>query len=207
VKLLETKDIPSLEAKVLDYIRENVTLDRIKNVEGFLSQKGWLNLREYFENWLMESVYRSHRGSYKIDYSKARGQTFLNCIMHVLFGEPEIQFSLYPSEKLKTALKTYFHKNSYFLRYSLNYLDTKTGDKDEKTGWINIQPYAFQILGGEIFYYCTLKALLEVSKKALTNKNYRFPKCLNWKEATINCLIYEAMKEKSDVSLSNNCEF
>jgi len=147
----------------------------------------------------MESVYRSHKGSCKIVYSKARGQTFLKCILYILFSKPEppkIPMSLYPSKKLKTVLETYFNKNSYFMRYSLNYLETKTGDKNEKTGWIDIQPYAFPVLGGEIFFYCTLKALLEVSKKALTNKNYKFPKCLNWKEAIVNYLIYEIKENR-----------
>jgi len=35
-----TERILSPEVEVLDFIRENVTLDRIKKVEEFLSQKG-----------------------------------------------------------------------------------------------------------------------------------------------------------------------
>ncbi|RLI39205.1 hypothetical protein DRO69_14550 [Candidatus Bathyarchaeota archaeon] len=192
---METKEIPPSEAKVLNYIRGNITLNRIKEVEEFLSEKGFLNLRKYFENWLMESVYRSHKGSYKIDYSKARGQTFLNCIIYILFGEPEIKMSLYPSKKLKTVLEKRLRKNSYFLRYSLRYLKTRTGDKNKKTGWINVEPYVYPILGGEIFFYCTLKALTEITKKILKNKNYSFPQCMNWREAIIYYLISEVIED------------
>jgi len=63
-------------------------------------------------------------------------------------------------------LQKYFRKGSYFLRYSLKFLSLKTEGKDQKTGWINIQPYVYPILRGEIFFYCTLKALIEITKKS-----------------------------------------
>jgi hypothetical protein len=60
---------------VLGYIR-SVTLDRTREAEKILSE--WfsvnlLKLEEYFDAVLMESVYRSHKGSRKIDASKVRG--------------------------------------------------------------------------------------------------------------------------------------
>ena len=37
----------------------------------------------------MESVYRAHKGSYKIDASKSRGLAYLQLILYLLFGEPK----------------------------------------------------------------------------------------------------------------------
>ena len=183
--------------KVLDYIRENVTLDRIEEVEETLTC--WipsLDLEKYFDELLMETVYRSHKGSFKIDSSKVRGLAFLGFILYILFGEPKFNpaevMSKEVQQKLRKVLKKQFETNSYFLRYSLRYLDVKTGEKFEKTRWINIEPYVYPILGGEIFFYCTLRALIEISKKALTDKNYDYLPILNWKEGVVDYLVHEA---------------
>lgn len=61
---------------MLDFIRDNVTLDRIRGVEKRLRDE--LDLNNYFDEVLMESVYRGHEGSYKIDISKSRGTLSLN---------------------------------------------------------------------------------------------------------------------------------
>jgi len=193
------KEINTYERQVLNYIRKNITLDRIKEVEKNLSD-GWLfinllNVNKYFDMVLMETVYRSHKGSFKIDSSKIRGLTLLGLILYILFGEPKIDYSQVIDDKnmtkIEKVLRKNFRKGSYFLRYSLKYLSLKTGDLDRRTGWINIEPYVYPLIGGEIFYYCTLKALMEISKRALKNKNYQFPQTINWKEGIILYLIGE----------------
>jgi hypothetical protein len=117
--------------------------------------------------------------AYKIDYSKWRGLWFLCCILYILFGEPELTESWQPSSRLKEemerVLRAHFPEWSHFLEYSTQYLQTKTGDKDERTGWINVKPYIYPTIGGEIFFYCTLKALIEICEKAIKNKDYSFP--------------------------------
>jgi len=85
-----------------------------------------------------------------------------------------------------------FEKDSYFLRYSLTFLDVKLGDRDERTGWVNIEPYIYPMLGGEIFFYCTLRALMEISKKALTDKKYDYQPPVNWKKGVVDYLVHEA---------------
>jgi len=190
------------------HIRKNVTLDRIKEVEETL--RDWidgnlLDLNDYFNQILMESVYRSHKGSYKIDSSKCRGLISLGFILYILFGEPKFN----PNEvidvvndkarkKFKQVLKKRFEKDSYFLKYSLKFLDVKTGDRDEKTGWVNIEPYIYPMLGGEIFFYCTLRALIEISNKALTDKKYDYQPPVNWKEGIVDYLINEAIGRRED---------
>ena len=161
-----------------------------------------LDLDDYF-NWiLMESVYRGHKGSFKIDASKCRGLTSLGFILYVLFGEPK--FNPYEviddeaQEKFKQVLRKRFEKDSYFLRYSLRFLDVKTGDRDEKTGWINIEPYIYSMLGGEVFFYCTLRALIEISKKALTDKKHDYQPPLNWKEGIAEYLVHEAIGRREN---------
>ena len=191
------------ENVVLDYIRRNVTLERIKRVERILLEwapfANLLNLDEYFDLILMESIYRAHKGSFKIDASKIRGMAYLELILYILFGEPEFDPHFVIGKeniiKLKKALKKHFEKDSYFLRYSLNYLAIKTGDLNKKTGWINIEPYVYPLLGGEIFYYCTLRALIEISKKALTDEKYDYIPIMNWKEGIVHYLVYEIIEE------------
>jgi hypothetical protein len=145
----------------------------------------------------METVYRGHKGSFKIDSSKLRGLTFLGLILYTLFGEPKIDYSQVISDKntakIKKVLQKHFRKNSYFLRYSLKLISIKTGDLNKKTGWINIDTYTYPLLGAEIFYYCTLRALIEISKKTLKNKNYKFPTTINWKEGITKYLIHEVI--------------
>lgn len=189
------------EPTVLNYIRKNISLSRVKEVEKTLSE-WWppinlLDLDKYF-NWaLMETVYRSHKGSYKIEDSKIRGTAYLALILHLLFGEPKFNpvhvISVEYKKKIVNVLRKHFEKDSYFLTYSLKYLAIKTGERDKRTGWINIEPYVYPILGGEIFYYCTLMALIEISKKALKDKNYQFPQIINWKEGIIDYLVSEVI--------------
>lgn len=192
----------------LSYIRRNVTLHRIREVEETL--RDWidgnlLDLDDYFNQILMESVYRSHKGSFKIDSSKCRGLISLGFILYILFGEPKFN----PNEvidvvndkarkKFKQVLRKRFEKDSYFLRYSLTFLDVKLGDRDERTGWVNIESYIYPMLGGEIFFYCTLRALIEISKKALTDKKYDYLPLLNWKEGIVDYLVHEAVGRRED---------
>lgn len=188
-----------LEQTTLNYIRRNVTLERVEEVERALSQ--WIpssvfDTEGYLSNALMESVYRGHEGSFKIDFSKARGVGFLSLILYILLGEPKVDLPRVPGQeivnKIKGVLKKRLKKNSYFLRFALTYLDLKTGDKTE-TGWINIDAYVYPLLGGEIYFYCTLRALMEISKNALTNEKYCFPRFINWKEGIVDYLVHEAI--------------
>jgi hypothetical protein len=189
------------QSETVEYIRGNVSLVRVKKVEGLLSKWRMLNLREYFERWLMESVYRGHRRSYKIDYSKWRGLWFLRCILYILFGEPELTESWQSSGKLKEemekVLERHFPEGSHFLEYSLKYLEAKSGEKNERTGWINVKPYVYPTIGGEIFFYCTLKALIEICEKAIKNKDYSLPQFVTPKEGIVDCLINEILENNS----------
>jgi hypothetical protein len=152
------------------------------------------------EEILMESVYRSHKGSYKIESSKARGSTFLAFILYILFGEPPIDktcvLDARTERRIKTVLKKHFERDSYFFRCSLRFLDSKTGEKNEKTGWVNIEPYIYTTLGGELFFYCTLRALIDVSKKALKDKKYDYSRPMSWKEGIVDYLIHEAIYKR-----------
>lgn len=51
----------------------------------------------------------------------------------------------------------------------------------------------YPILGGEVFFYCTLKALAEVGRKALTDKKYNYLPLMNWKEGVVEYLVYEVI--------------
>jgi hypothetical protein len=51
--------------------------------------------------------------------------------------------------------------------------------------------------GGEIFFYCTLKALIEICEKAIKNKDFSFPQFLTPKEGIVDCLISEILENNS----------
>lgn|GEM_PF-4763017 len=60
----------------LAFIRKEVTLERIKLAERIVREHAMpqhagklSDLERYFEGALMESVYRAHKGSYKIESS------------------------------------------------------------------------------------------------------------------------------------------
>jgi len=167
----------------LNFIRENVSLDRIKEVEEKLALYDSMDLDKYFNMALMESVYRGHKGSFKLQFSKGRGEIFLSCILYVLFGE----------WKVEESIEKHFDKESYFRKFTMKFLNLKIDDKTE-TGWINIDPYVYEILGGEIFFYCTLRALLEVSEKALTDPEYDYI-VMDWKEGIVQFLVSEIISE------------
>jgi hypothetical protein len=47
------------------------------------------------------------------------------------------------------VLEKHFPRGSHFLEYSLKYLEAKTGEKDERTGWINVKPTSTPQLEGK----------------------------------------------------------
>jgi len=49
----------------------------------------------------------------------------------------------------------------------------------------------YPLFGGEIFYYCTLRALIEISKRALTDEKYDYLPVMSWKEGVVHYLVYE----------------
>jgi hypothetical protein len=55
------------------------------------------------------------------------------------------------------------------------------------------ETYIYPTIGGKIFFYCTLKALIEISQKALKNKDYSLPQFVTPKEGIVNCLISEIL--------------
>jgi hypothetical protein len=190
----------SLVDQELAFIRCNITLERIERVEKAMvlaprRTAGVRDLERYFRGALMESVYRAHKGSFKIADSKDRAEEFLAMILYVLFGEPEVDPSDFDHEplerRIRAVLKKWFRRDSYFSKYALRYLATKTGDKIKKTSWIDIGPYAYPILGGELFYYCTLRALLDVCRKALTDKSYSTKGIITWEQGIVTYIVAE----------------
>jgi len=188
----------------LAFLRKNVTLERLEFAEKALRVSHELDVfdsESYFREALMESVYRAHKGSFKIVSSKDRAEMFLATILYILFGEPEFDPALVDLDQLerriRTVLKKRFPKDSYFSKHALEYLATKTGDRKRKTYWIDIGPYFYTILGGEIFYYCTLRALIEISKNALADKKFSFRGPVTWQQGIALYTIAEALKEET----------
>jgi len=112
------------ENKVLNFIRENVSLDRIREVEERLALYDSGDLDRYFDEALMESVYRGHKGSFKIKFSKGRGEVFLSCILYLLFGEWDVE----------EAIEKHFSKENYFRKFAVKFLNLKTGERLRRDG-------------------------------------------------------------------------
>jgi hypothetical protein len=195
------KKFTNLEGRELDFIRKNVTLERLERVGKAVKtfSESLSDLEKYFRRDLMESVYRAHKGSLKVGSSKDRAEVFLALVLYILFGEPEVNLTNIDFNKLerriRAVLKKRFPKPSYFSKYALRYLATKTGDRVGKTQWIDIGPYTYTILGGEIFYYCTLRALVEICRKALIRKHFNFRGIITWEQGIAMYTISEALGE------------
>ena len=93
-------------------------------------------------------------------------------------------------------MKKHFKGDGYFARLSLRYLNVKTGKRGKGTIWIDIGPYIYPLLGGEIFFYCTLTALIDVAKRALTDKEYDYFPIMNWKEGIVEYLVSELVENQ-----------
>lgn len=110
------------ENPVLDFIRKNIPLKRVVEVEKRIP-----SLEGYVKE-LNETVYRSYRGSFKIDSSKARGIDFLYSILYLLTGEPvrgkdwAYSFEEEIPYEIEKVLQNYFVRNSCFPNYFRNYV-------------------------------------------------------------------------------------
>jgi len=171
---------------VLDFVRKNIPFERVMEVE-----ENTPDFTDYI-NQLMETVYRGHKGSFKVESSKYRGMRFLWLILYLLTGEPK-EWTYFPEEKLSDeigkVLRKHFGKPSCFYKYAAEYARAKVG-RETKTGWILVDPYVFKLLGGEIFFYCTLKALLKVVRRALEDPTYDYH-LMTWEEGITEYLVSE----------------
>jgi len=188
------------ENRVLDFIRKNIPLERVVEVEKQLPSS------EKYVNELTETVYRGHKGSWKIDYSKARGVKFLQLILFLLTGESFKRDWSYWEEKfphkIDKVFQKHFDKGSYFRKYAVQYCKARVGKKTD--GYVRVDPYVFKLIGGEAFFYHTLKALLNVIRKALEDPKYDYQivtwgkgkdsrsfRMMNWEEGITEYLVSE----------------
>ena len=186
------------ESTVLNFLRSNIPPERVSDVE-----KRFLGLNDYVVN-LTETVYRSHKGSWKVDSSKARGVKFLQSILYLLTGELIKDEDLsYWEEKIPQEIEKMFQKhfvrNSYFRKYAVQYSKARVGRKTD--GYVRIDPYVFNLIGGEIFFYLTLRSLLKVIKKAQKYPEYDYRvmklgkghscQMMTWEEAITEHLVSE----------------
>ena len=174
------------ENPVLDFIRKNIPLKRVVEVEKCIP-----SLEEYVKE-LTETVYRSYRGSCKVDSSKARGIDFLYSILYLLTGEPiksedwAYSFEEEIPYEIEKVFQNYFVRNSYFRNYAVQYFKAKVGRKID--GRVVVDPYAFKLIGGESFFYLTLNALLNVIRRAHEDPAYSY-RIMTWEEAITDYLI------------------
>jgi len=112
------------ENLVLDFVRKNIPLERVVEVE-----KQLLDFKGHIKE-LTETIYRSHKGSWKADSSKARGVSFLQSILYLLTGEPVKRGDwTYWEEKfpheVEKVFRKHFDRGSYFRKYAVRYFKAK----------------------------------------------------------------------------------
>jgi len=188
VKVLKEKNL------VLDFVRKNIPLERVLEVEKQLPSL------EKYASELNETVYRSHKGSWKVNFSKARGIGCLQSILYLLTGEPikKRDWSYWEEKfphKIDEVFQKHFVRNSYFRKYAVQYFKARIGRKTD--GYAKVDPYVFKLIGGEVFFYHTLKALLNVIKKAHEDPKYDY-RIMTWEEGITEYLISE-LKAVKDV--------
>jgi len=175
------------ENRVLDFVRKHILLERVVEVEKQLP-----DLKGYIKE-LTETIYRGHKGSWKVDSSKARGVTFLQSILYLLTGEPVKRGDwTYWEEKfpheVEKVFRKHFDRGSYFRKYAVQYFTARIGRKTD--GYVRVDPYVFKLIGGEVFFYHTLKALLSVIRKAHEDPKYDY-RMMTWEEGITEYLISE----------------
>jgi hypothetical protein len=194
------------ENLVLDFVRKNIPLERVIEVEKQLP-----DLEGYVER-LTETIYRSHKGSWKVDSSKARGVSFLQSILYLLTGEPikkrdwAYWDERFPHE-IKKVFRKHFDRGSYFRKYAVQYFKARVGRKTD--GYVRVDPYVFKLIGGEVFFYHTLKALLKVIRRAHEDPKYDYQimswgkgskhsfRMMTWEEGITEYLISELKAVKN----------
>lgn len=174
----------------LIYIRKNVTLKRIKEVEKEL------------EDWRMfdqitETVYRAYKGSFKIQHAQPISCELIRLICYLLSGKYLKEY-VGDNKKVVKNIEKVFKKNSTFVNLTKRYLSLSTG-KRTKSGWILIDECMFPLMGGELFYYCILKSILKVARQALKDKKYSY-EVMNWDEAICEYVIVDVKKEEYNCS-------
>jgi hypothetical protein len=176
---------------VLDYIRRNVSLDRVVEVEE--------NIVDFveFKKELMEIVYHGLTCSWKVTSSKARGIVFLRSILYLLTGEPKIEdWGIYRGDeievpKVECVLRTYFVKKGDFFRHATRLVKIRGSSQAKNKLQIIVHPYVFRMLDGEVFSYMLLRSLLKVIRKALDDPTYDYRPQMSWEEAITDHLVSE----------------
>ena len=201
------RETPPPRMKFEDWIRDHVTQERLKRVESVLEEDGLYPPSELFNfgglGLVAEIVYRIHHDSFKaISFSESMATTSLEQLLYLFFGETEepaplrVPFTKQTGEA--TTLKVSFLKHLRSRRSNLyNYFVVVERAAKRLEEWrggehlhFDITKDSLKILGAAMFWYVTLLACIEVSKKVLADEKWERGAPLTWDEATAEYVAY-----------------
>jgi hypothetical protein len=172
-----------------DWMRVHVTPERLQEVERLIEEQGLLppsGLFEFTNGALTEIVYRIHHESVKaISHSESLATMSLGQLLFLFFGQTGEA----------TSLRVMFLKHLRSRRSDLyNYfivIEKATKRLEERKGeHFNVKKDSLKVLGAALFWYVTLLACIEVTKKVLADDKWERGTPLTWDEATAEYVAY-----------------
>lgn len=198
----KSRTTPPSPMRFEDWIRQHVTQERLKRVETALEEKSLYPPPELFNfsnfGGLAEPVYRIHHDSFKALYLGSMATTCLEQLLYLFFGElvestPWIVRSQEMAEPspLKVAfLKHLRSRESNLYLYFMVVEKASKRLREWKGESLNIRKDSIRLLGAAVFWYVTLLACMEVSKKALADEKWGPIQMLTWDEAIVSYVAY-----------------
>jgi len=177
-----------------DWIRAHVTEERLKRVERVLEEDSLYPPSELidFNSWaLPETVYRIHHDSFKaISGSESMATTSLEQLLYLFFdGEGEsTELRKRFLKRLRSRKSTLYHYFMEVEKATKRYREWWGGA--DLRGYLDIRKDAVRLLGAAMFWYVTLLACIEVSKKALADERWTPGQLLTWDEAIASYVAY-----------------
>ena len=185
-----------------DWIHHHVTQEGLKRVEKALEGNSLYPPPELFSFsgfGLPESGYRIHQDSFKaLAYLRSMATMCLEQLLYLFFGE-SVESAPWIVKSQKTAepspLRVAFLKHLRSRQSNLHLYFTVAEKATKRLAeWkgesLNIKKDSMRLLGAATFWYVTLFACIEVSKKALANEKWEPGDLLAWDEGIASYVAY-----------------
>ena len=177
-----------------EWIHRHVTQERLERVEAALEKRSLYPPPELFNfsnfGGLAEPVYRIHHDSFKAFYLGSMASICLEQLLYLFFGEvvestPWIarsQETAEPSPLRVAFLKHLRSRESNLYLYFTVIEKAAKRLREWKGESLNIRKDSMRLLGAATFWYVTLLACIEVSKKALAEEKWEPGNLVTWDE-------------------------
>jgi hypothetical protein len=178
-----------------DWIRKHVSTKRLNEIERILASASLYppqKLFNYNTNGIIaETVYRIHHDSFKgVSHSIFLATQSIELLLFLFFGEQDENIPL--NDRFLPHLRSN-QSNLYGYFVVIEKMARKLSKR--QGGYFDIREDSLRIMGGAIFWYTSLLACIEVSKKALADDRWERSSPLTWDEAIVEYVTYQFSTE------------